>query len=309
MNVSRIGVHESVEGVFPPTALVEALSEVDPEAVVVPDGADLGACDALVTLAYEDEFAETVGWIHSIQAGVDRFPFGTLERRGVVLTNSTGIHGESVGEMVVGYMIALARDLPGYVRGQSERRWAKPAWDRPFTIADESLCVVGLGTLGRGIATRASALGVDVTGVRRSGDPVEGVDVVYPSEDLATALAAARFVALAVPLTDGTRHLIGSQELAAMRRDAYLINVARGAVVDRNALLTALRGGELAGAALDVFEEEPFPADSPLWDRDDVLLTPHVAARVESYCADVAALVRENVDRVAAGEGFTNRVV
>ncbi|PSQ20044.1 D-2-hydroxyacid dehydrogenase [Halobacteriales archaeon QS_8_69_26] len=308
MELSRIGVHESVGEVFPPERLVEALSDLDRDVAVVGTG-DLADYDAVVTFEYDDAFADPVAWIHSIQAGVDRFPFETLEERGVALTNSTGIHGESVGEMVVGYMIALARQFPQYVRNQRDHAWRRPAWDRPFTLDGESICVVGLGTLGRGIATRAAALGMSVTGVRRSGDPVEGVETVHPPGDLLAAVRDARFVALAVPLTDETRDLVGARELAAMDDDAYLINVARGPVVDEDALVEALREGEIAGAALDVFETEPLPASSPLWDREDVVVTPHVAATVRSYYEDVADLVRENVRRVDDGEEIINRVV
>ncbi|MDL5361769.1 D-2-hydroxyacid dehydrogenase [Halalkalicoccus sp. NIPERK01] len=308
MHLERLGIHDSVSAVFPPERIREALSDLEPEVVVVSDSAAIAACDAVVTFAHEEAFLE-LEWIHSIQAGYDRFPLDELGDRGIVLTNSTGIHGESVGETVVGYMLGVSRRLHQYARQQERREWRKPAWDVPFTLAGESLCVVGLGTLGRGIARRANALGMTVTGVRRSGEPVEGVERVYASDDLHEAIAGARFVALAVPLNEQTRGLIGEAELATMDEESHLINVSRGGVVDQDALVAALEEGEIRGAALDVFAEEPLPEESPLWEFDEVIVTPHVAAFTREYYEGVASLVRANVERIAAGEPFENRVV
>ncbi|MFB6156264.1 MAG: D-2-hydroxyacid dehydrogenase [Haloferacaceae archaeon] len=302
----RLGVHESVGELFPPAVLRDELA--DAAAVeVVDDPADV---DALVTFEYEDAFLSAdLGWIHSIQAGVDRFPFGDLEARGVALTNSTGIHGDVVGETVTGYMLSFARRLHAHRSNQDAGRWEFPDWDRPFTLRGERLCVVGLGTLGRGIARRADALGMDVTGVKRTPTPVDHVRRVRPPEDLTDAVGDARFIALAVPLVEETRGLIGADELAAMRDDAYLVNVARGPVVDESALVEALRADALAGAALDVFEAEPLPDDSPLWDMDEVLVTPHAAAANREYYRRVATLVRRNVRHLDEGRSLVNRVV
>jgi D-2-hydroxyacid dehydrogenase (NADP+) len=309
-DVSTLGVHDSVAAVFPPDVLCDALDGEAAETRVVETEADLAACDALVTFEYDPAF-RTGGpaWLHSIQAGVDRFPLDALADHGVALTNSTGIHGDSVGETAVGTMLMLARRLHVHRSNQERREWAWPAWDEPFTLRGESLCVVGLGTLGRGVATRADALGMTVTGVRRTPTPVDGVDEVYPATALHDAVADARFVALAVPLTDRTEGLVGEAELDAMRDDAYLVNVARGGVVDQSALVAALEADGLAGAALDVFETEPLPDDSPLWAMEDVVVTPHASAATEDYYRRVAALVRENLRRLDAGEEMANRVV
>jgi D-2-hydroxyacid dehydrogenase (NADP+) len=150
---------------------------------------------------------------------------------------------------------------------------------------------------------------MDVVGVKRTPTPVDGVDEVYPATDLRAALADARFVALAVPLTDRTEGLVGAAAFDAMRDDAYLVNVARGGVVDQSALVAALREDRLAGAALDVFETEPLPEDSPLWAMDDVIVTPHASAATRDYYRRVAAIVRENLRRLDAGEDLANRVV
>ncbi|WP_338741093.1 D-2-hydroxyacid dehydrogenase [Haloplanus salilacus] len=310
LDVSTLGVHESVGTVFPPAVFRDALDDAGPSVRIVGTADDLSACDALVTFTYEDRFLDAdLSWIHSIQAGVDRFPFDALEERGVTLTNSTGIHGDVVGETAVGCMLAFARRLHVHRSNQERGEWQQPAWDDAFPLRRASACVVGLGTLGRGIATRASALGMDVTGVKRTPIPVDGVDRVVPPERLHDAVADARFVAVAVPLNDDTEGLIADAELAAMRDDAYLVNVARGPVVDQDALVDALEDDAIAGAALDVFETEPLPDDSPLWDREDVIVTPHAAGFTDEYYERVATIVRENLRRFAAGESATNRVV
>ncbi|GAB3691205.1 hypothetical protein GCM10028857_28320 [Salinarchaeum chitinilyticum] len=307
----KLGIHESVEAVFPPAELETFLDDADGvEAEQIGDDPiALGACDGVVTFDYREYFLDAVDWVHSIQAGVDRFPQDEFEAEGVVLTNSTGIHGASVGETVVGYMTALARNLHAYRSAQDREEWADPDWDRPFTLADESVCVVGLGTIGQGVAERATWMGMDVWGVRRTPDPVPIVDEVYGHEGLHTALMDAKFVVLAVPLTPSTRRMIGPAELAAMRDDAYLINVARGGVVVQDALVSALEDGEIAGAALDVFQEEPLPKESPLWGMDDVIVTPHAAARTRDYFRDVAEIVIDNVERQGEGLTLRNQVV
>ena len=304
-----IGIHDSVDAVFPPERLRDALSDLDADLRIVSTDA-LDGCDALVTFAYDEQFLQSgLEWIHSIQAGVDRFPFDALEAEGIALTNSTGIHGDAVGETVAGYMLSFARGLHRYRDRQNAGEWSKDPWDVPYSLADSSVAIVGLGTLGRGVASRADALGMDVVGVRRTPTPVDGVATVYPDRDLEAAIADARFVAVTVPLTDETEGLVGPQQLSAMRSDAVLINVARGPVVDEAALVAALEEGSIGGAALDVFETEPLPPESPLWDMENVIVTPHVAAATVSYYRRIAALVEENARRIAAGESLTNRVV
>ncbi|WP_458186877.1 D-2-hydroxyacid dehydrogenase [Haladaptatus sp. NG-WS-4] len=311
MQISHLGIHKSVGAVFPPEQLRDALSSLDvPVVVVSDDPEDLGECDAVVTFGYSEEFLDSdLRWIHSIQAGYDRFPLDALESEGIVLTNSTGIHGTSVGETVLGMMLSYARRLHVHARHQADHEWHRPEWDEPFTLQGESLCVVGLGTLGRGIAKRADAIGMDVTGVRRSAESVPHVREVYPNDDLHEAIADARFVALATPLTDETRGLMGEAEFAAMREDAFFVNVARGKCVDETALVSALEADDIAGAALDVFEEEPLAEESLLWDMEDVIVTPHAAAAEVDYYRHIAELVRENVHHADADEDLVNRVV
>jgi D-2-hydroxyacid dehydrogenase (NADP+) len=296
MRIERIGVHESVSAVFPPDTLRAELADriddadpvSDPHVAIVGDD-DLSDCDAVVTFEHRDAFLDAVSWVHSIQAGVDRFPFDAFQAAGVVLTNSTGIHDATVGETVTGYLLSFARRLHRIRDAQRDGEWRPPAWDEPFTLAGERACVVGLGTLGRGIAER--------------------LDALFTPDELEGAIGEATFVALAVPLTGETRGLIGADELSSMRDDAYLVNVSRGGVVDQDALVAALQSDDLAGAALDVFRDEPLPEESPLWGMDEVIVSPHCAAFTRDYYRDIADLVETNLARIAADEALHNRVV
>lgn len=304
-----VGIHQSVDAVFPPNRLRELIDGLG-DVAIVPGERSIADCDVLVTFAYDPSFLEAdLEWIHSIQAGVDRFPFDELSARGIRLTNSTGIHGDVVGETVVGYLTSLARRLHVHRSRQERAEWKRPAWDESFTLSGERVAVVGLGTLGRGVASRADGLDMRVTGVRRTPTPADHVEKICSMEGLPDVLSGARFVVLTVPLVEATRQLVGAEELAAMRSDAYLVNVARGAVVDQNALVDALESEEIAGAALDVFEEEPLPPSSPLWEMDDVIVTPHVAGTTRDYPDRIADIVRENYRRLDAGESLVNRAV
>ncbi|QLG49544.1 D-2-hydroxyacid dehydrogenase [Natrinema halophilum] len=307
VELERLGVHESVSHVFPPAKLATSLVDLSIEVAVIGDD-EIDVCDAVVTLEYREAFLD-LHWIHSIQAGVDRFPFETLEERGVLLTNSTGIHDRTVGETVAGYLLMFARRLHDHVANQQQRRWDRPEWDAAFTLPGTTACVVGTGTLGRGVAETLGALGIRVTGVRQSTDSVPGFDEMFATDDLLEAVAAADFVIVTVPLTDETRHLFDAEAFAAMRTDAYFVNVARGPVVDEPALIDALEADDLAGAALDVFETEPLPEESPLWEMDDVIISPHCAAYTRDYFRDVGEIVRENVSRLETDDDLTNRVV
>lgn len=310
MQIEHLGIDESVGDVFPPHVLADYLADL-PLDVSVVDGssAELAPCDGVVTLYYRDAFIEHVDWIQSIQAGVDRFPFEALRDAGVILTNSSGIHRESVGETVVGYLSMFARRLHIAVVNKEAKTWDRPGWDEPFTLTGESICVIGLGALGQGVAERAKRLGMDVTGIRRTPEPLDVVDDVFQPDKLHDAIQDARFVVLAVPLTEDTQHLIDEAALAAMRSDAYLVNVARGQVIDEPALVDALQDDVIAGAALDVFTEEPLPTDSPLWELEKVIITPHQAGSWEGYYRAVGDLVTENVTRQSTADGWVNRVV
>lgn len=305
--LETLSVHESVENVIPPEAFVAAFDDLELDVEPVGDGGTYDETDAVATYVPRPEFLDA-GWVHCIRAGYDEFDTAAYEAAGVPLTNSTGIHDTTVSEVAIGFMLSLARLHHVYRDHQNERRWYTPEYERPFTVENERLCVVGLGTIGRGIAERADALGMDVVGIRRSDEPVPGVSELFDPADLHDAVDDARFVALALPHTPETEGLIGEAEFEVMRDDAYLINVARGPLVDEDALVDALETDAIAGAGLDVFETEPLPESSPLWDFDDVVISPHKGSATNRYHLDIADLVTENVGRYQADDSLRNRV-
>lgn len=304
----HVAVHDSIGFHFDPDYLADYLAECGLEATVVGEGEPLDAFDAAVTFGPGETLFD-VEWVHCVRAGYDEFPVDAYDEAGIAFTNSTGIHDTTVGETVVGMLTAFARRLHVYRDRQRAGEWELEPYDRPFTLAGERVCVVGLGTLGGGVATRADALGMDVVGVRRTPDPVDGVSEVFGPDELHDAIGDARFVVLCVPLSDETEGLVGPAEFDAMRDDAYLVNVARGPVVDRDALLAALRSGDIAGAGLDAHHEEPLPPDAPEWGFDEVIVTPHVAAMTNTYHEDVGDLVLGNAERLDSGDDLVNRVV
>jgi len=306
-DLSALYVHESVEAVIPPGAFVDAFADLDVPTTLIGDGASVAEDEAVVTYEPRPEFLEA-GWVHCARAGYEAFDTDAYAAAGVPLTNSTGIHGESVGELAIGFMLSLARILHIYRDHQNEREWYEPDYERPFTIGGERLCVVGLGTIGAAIARRADALGMEVVGVRRSDEPVEGVSEMYSPAALHDAIATARFVVLATPHTPETEGMLSDEEFSVMREDAYVINIGRGPVVDEAALVRALEGGELAGAGLDVFEGEPLPQDSPLWAMEDVIISPHKGSATNRYHLDIAELVKANAERYREGRELRNRV-
>lgn len=311
MTIERVGIHHSVNEVFPPRELHRYLEDRVHD-VTVADGQldEPSGVDALVTLDYHDEFLEhALVWIHSIQAGVDRFPLEKLRAHNIALTSSHGIHGICVAETVLGYMLVFAHAFDILFHQQSEHDWKRPPWHRPFTLVNETVCVVGTGALGESIAAYSQSFDMRVIGVNKRGIEVAGFDRVHSTDDLHAGLSSAKFVVIAIPLTNRTKGLIGTPELDRVGPDSYLINVARGAVLDEGALNQALKQGTIAGAAIDVAETEPLPARSPLWDRSNLILTPHIAGVWNGYYEKVGEIVVSNLERFNRGESLHNREV
>jgi phosphoglycerate dehydrogenase-like enzyme len=230
-----------------------------------------------------------------------------------VMSNSRGISADTIAEHVLAVTLAMFRKLPLAFRTQSERQWAQDAMvESPGlrTIADSRVLLVGLGAIGSATARRLVALGAHVTAIRRNpARPApNGVEAVAPPERLRELLPGADVVVIAAPQTRDTRRLIGAAELAAMRRDALLINVSRGKLLDEAALVSALGDTPTLGAALDVFETEPLPADSPLWSLPNVLITPHISGFRPDHWDAVTNLFADNLRRFESGRALLNVV-
>ena len=308
-------VHHRFELWQEPEWFAERLRQQFPEIEVVSRteyaGAerDLAEAEVLMTWSLRpDQFrqAKKLRWVHSPAAAVHLLMSAELVASDVVLTNARDVHGPVVAEHALALMLALAKRLPSAMRYQQRHTWAQnELWQeqpRPREIMGATLAVVGLGSIGREVARQASGLGMRVLGVREHPEKGAEGGEVYGPGDLDRVLAQADFVVLAAPLTPRTEGLINAARLAAMKKDAYLINVSRGPLVDEAALAEALRRGQIGGAALDVFESEPLPADSPLWELENVVITPHTAAVTEKLWERHYALLVENLRRYLAGE-------
>lgn len=248
-------------------------------------------------------------WVQAGTAGVDHLLRSELPGRGVLITNSSGAHGDPISEIILAHMLAFATGLDRLIRAQRDHRHiSKEIVQTKFELAGQTLCVVGLGDIGGTLARKANALGMHVIGVRRSSHPVQGVSHLYPTSQLHTALAQADHVALCLPLTNHTRHFIGAAELRAMRPTAYIYNVGRGASIDEAALVHALQSGMIAGAGLDVTDPEPVPADSPLWDMPNVILSQHTSGSSPHNANRVTELFAANLARFLAGEPLQQRI-
>jgi phosphoglycerate dehydrogenase-like enzyme len=252
-------------------------------------------------------------WIHSPAAGVGAMLFPEMVSSSVVMTNSRGNSSVTIAEHVLAVTLSLFRDLPLAQRRQAERVWAQNEFDAGAairTLRGARVLVVGLGSIGSETARLAIAFGAEVVGLRRRPelDGPDGIVSVLSPDALHDELPRADLVVLAAPQTSGTWHLIGDRELSLMKRDAILVNVSRGKLVDEAALVCALDGRRLRGAALDVFEHEPLDPASPLWGRPDVLITPHVSGFHAGYWPDATRLFAENLRRFEAGQPLENLV-
>ena len=250
--------------------------------------------------------APKLKWINAPSAGVDRFLVPDIVGSSVILTNSRGIHSVQMGEMAFGMLLILAKKAPFFFRMKEERKWQRVV---PEILRGKALAVLGLGVIGREVARLGKAFGMRVLAldVREIG-PDECVDAHFPPSRLNEVLSQSDYVVVTLPLTPETRNLIGEPELLAMRRTAYLVNIARGGIVDEDALIRALSEERIAGAGLDVFAKEPLAQDSKLWDLPNVIISPHVAGIREDYAVLAVGLFCENLRRYLDGQEMLNVV-
>lgn len=272
------------------------------------DGADTLFVLDFVTGALPEAWhsARALEWIHVAAAGVDALMFPELRASDVVVTNSRGVFDDAIAEYVLAQILSFAKDLPESLRLQREHTWKHRESER---IAGRSVLVVGTGPIGRSIARLLTAVGMKVRGSgrrRREGDPDFGT--VSATEDLRTAVADADFVVVAAPLTASTRRMFDEDVFRAMKPSARFVNVGRGELVHTPDLVEALRSGTIAGAALDVLDEEPPPDDHPLWDIPNVMITPHNSGDFVGWQTALVDLFVENFRRRREGRPLRNVV-
>lgn len=254
--------------------------------------------------------AKRLKWVQTFGAGVEWLLTPDFRGRDELLvTNASGIHAQPITEHVFGLMLTFARQLHRAARLQSARRWQSAELQSSVSsLSGATLGVVGLGAIGRKIAAAAAVFGMRVIALKRSPSNVSGVERVFGPGQLVPFLKEAEYIVNTLPLTAQTRGLFGPQAFAAMRSDAVFINVGRGGTVQTDALLRALEGGSIAGAALDVTDPEPLPADHPLWSLPNVVITPHYAGSHPGYVQRASAIFLENLARFVAGHELTNLV-
>ncbi len=313
---TKILIPEQVVG-----ELATRIRQIAPTCVVVPitcEGevqGEIGDAEVLLLRwwglsreGFQRVVRETSGlrWIHTISAGIDHVLFPLLIESDIVLTSASGVYDVPIAETVLGYMLLVVKRLPEFFEQQRAHRWRRLDLRE---LCGVTIGVVGLGNIGAEVARLARAFGMRVVATKRHPERgAEVADLVLPSHRLHDLLAQSDFVVITVPMSHETHHLIDAQSLAQMKPDAWLINVARGAVVDEAELVRALQEGRIGGACLDAFEEEPLPEDSPLWDLPNVIITPHNSGLSHRLHERSADLFLENLRRYMAGEPLLNVV-
>ena len=250
--------------------------------------------------------AQKVRWYHSVGAGVENLvTLPHFRERRITLTNNSGAMDIPIAEHVIAMILMAAKRLYLYRDQQHRQKWEEHRQDE---IRGATLVVFGLGSIGAETARLGAAMGMRVIGVRRSTVPVPGVERIVPPEQLAEVAGEADYLAVCAPLTQRTRGAVSREVLARMKSSGWVINIARGPIIDDGALVEALREKRIGGAALDALTPEPLPADSPLWGFDNVIITPHSSNSSPNVRPRTVALIRENLRRYKVGEPLLNVV-
>jgi phosphoglycerate dehydrogenase-like enzyme len=277
------------------------------EAVALAPHAEVGWLDLFTLKDRADAIQAATGlkWLNTIIAGLDALPLGTLRDRGITVTNGSGLNSEAVADYAVMGVLSMAKGFPDVVRAHDRREWPDAA---PGTIELDGTraLIIGYGTIGRIIGARLQAFGVRVTGVRRSADSAADI---LGGGDWRSALADFDWIILAAPATGDTRTMIGAAELAAMKPQAHIVNIARGDLIDQPALIAALHEKRVAGAFLDVTTPEPLPPDDPLWSAPNCTVTMHLSGRSQtSMFRRGAERFVANLHRYMAGQPLDHQV-
>jgi phosphoglycerate dehydrogenase-like enzyme len=250
--------------------------------------------------------APKIRWQHTPSAGVNHILTPVFLEHDILLTNGSGVHGIPIAEFVLTFILYHAKHLKKLQDLQSNQQWIK--WSELQELYNKNLLIIGTGSIGREIAVRAKAFGMNVFGSRLRPDPLPNFDLIVSADEWRSLLPKADYVVIATPLTPKTRGLIDAEALQLMSKNAYLINIARGAIVDEDALLTALREGWIAGAGLDTFTVEPLPPDSLFWSLPNVFITPHCSALTPRLRDRIVELFLDNLTRYRNGKPLRNIV-
>lgn len=246
-------------------------------------------------------------WIQSLSAGAEGLLKLDCARSPLVISKASGVHGIPMSESCMAYILSFLHGLHRLRDRQKAHIWEKP--DALDECCGKTVAIVGIGEIGQEVARKCKCFGLRVIGCRRTPRPMEFVDEMYSAAQLETVLGRADFVVCLVPESPETAHMFGARQFAAMKPEGVFINIGRGSVVDTGALIEALRRGVIRGAALDALEEEPLGADSPLWDMENVIISPHCSADSPFYFDRLIPVVSANLDRYIRGEEILHRVL
>ena len=281
------------------------------DGAALPDRSTFGDIEVLMGYFPPDLLKDmpNLKWLQTPAAGVERWCGDIYPSAEAILTNCSGAFGVAISEYMLTGLLMLMRNMPAYMANQRARVWKGAGCCR--SVSGSLITVVGMGDIGRKFAARAKALGARVRGVRRSPDgAVENFDEVYGTSELKQAVSGVDAVVMCLPGTRETASLLSREVIAAMDPRTIVVNCGRGATVDQEALVDALREGRLAGAVLDVFAVEPLPADSPLWDMDNVIVTPHISGHDDDpiNAGAIFDILSDNLRRYISGEPLTHVV-
>ncbi|MEH7225167.1 D-2-hydroxyacid dehydrogenase [Bacillus sp. JJ1566] len=271
--------------------------------------------DAEVIVGWKKEIAEhcvhadsKLRWLQSWSAGVNSMPLDEMEKKNILLTSANGVHAFPISETIFALMLGLTRKIHTYVRNQQEKKWHHS--DMKLEIHEKTIGIMGVGHIGKETAKIAKAFGMKVLGVRHSGREEDFVDEMFTTDQLSDVLPRCDYVVVTLPLTNETRHLFGANEFKQMKPSAFFINIGRGEIVVEDELIESLRTGEIAGAGLDVFTKEPLAETSPLWEFENVIVTPHTSGSTEHYTKRVIEdILIPNLKSYAQGGVLLKNVV
>jgi D-2-hydroxyacid dehydrogenase (NADP+) len=283
-------IKQSLESEFPGLAIHAV--EKEEQALDIIDGIDILVAFRLSNSMLEK--ATNLKWIQAVTAGVDSFLDQPALRKELIITSASGMHGPQMSEMAILFMLAFNRNFPRNVKNQSNRIWER--WPARL-LSKKNVGILGVGKIGQEIARKCKAFDMIVYGINRSHRDLECLDYYYAPGELLNVIGELDYFISVLPSTPQTRNMIGMKEFSVMKPSAFFINMGRGDAVNETDLIEALKTGKIAGAGLDVFFREPLPPESPLWEMENVMITPHVGGVSDIYIEQALPIVRENLRR------------
>lgn len=293
---------------------IEDLKEKAPEYQIIQSSDEVDIKVIEIILGWSEEARKiieneesNVKWVQFPYAGVNYLPLEIMAKKGIILTNGSGIHAHSVTEQAMGLLLGMTRHIVASGRLQTQAEWYEPK--SLYELSGKTMVIVGAGNIGVQLGRVAQAFDMKTIGINRSGRKIENVDEQYLQSELTNMIDKADIVVNILPLTDETEHFYDKELFDQMKDGVVFVNVGRGESVVTADLIAALDSGKIRSAGLDVFEEEPLPADSELWAREDVLMTPHIAGTLESYPKHIYPLFMENFEAFKKGEPLPRNIV